>query len=288
MLREIVMHTTDLGGNSGCRILLCETEDNDVFVRKIAGTKEYNKRLKLQADKQINYKRGNIKVPRVFSCGMTDEGLFYFDMEYVSGITLAEYMKSIEVGKVRNLVQLIIEEMVLANNESKEADESIFENKIFSLKEELIKKDNHIINQALNLLENHSWKNFFITACHGDLTLENIIVKDGELYLIDFLDSFYDCWIFDVCTLMQDVQTLWAYRFDDKININTLIRLVVFRDILMDTVREISPGSCLDVYYALLLKLIRIIPYANDVKTYEFLNEKMQSVMAIIRHEEAI
>ena len=30
------MHTTDLGGHSGCQILLCETEENLVFVRKIS------------------------------------------------------------------------------------------------------------------------------------------------------------------------------------------------------------------------------------------------------------
>ena len=39
------MHTTDLGGHSGCQILLCETEENLVFVRKISSNIEYNQRL---------------------------------------------------------------------------------------------------------------------------------------------------------------------------------------------------------------------------------------------------
>ena len=39
----------------------------------------------------------------------------------------------------------------------------------------------------------------------------------------------------------------------------------------------------MDVYYALLLKLIRIYPYTKDEKTYEFLNEKTKMVLGIIR-----
>lgn len=89
-----------------------------------------------------------------------------------------------------------------------------------------------------------------------------------------FLDSFYDCWIMDISTLMQDVQTLWSYRFQEEININTLIRLIVFRDILMDKVKQISKDDEIEVYYALLLKLIRIFPYTQDEYTYEFLIKK--------------
>ena len=31
------MNVRDLGGHSGCKILLCEKEDNQAFVRKISG-----------------------------------------------------------------------------------------------------------------------------------------------------------------------------------------------------------------------------------------------------------
>ena len=101
--------------------------------------------------------------------------------------------------------------------------------------------------------------------------------------MIDFLDSFYDNWIIDISTLMQDVQTLWAYRHEKEVNINTLIRLIVFRDILVDTVRSISDDDVMEVYYALLLKLIRIYPYTKDEHTYNFLNEKTTSVINSIK-----
>ena len=280
------MRTTDLGGHSGCKIILCEVDDNTTFVRKIAGKLDYNDRLKIQAEKQESFISKSIKAPKVLSRGKTDEGLFYFDMEYISGITLAEYMKSIEVGKVRSLVQTIVMDVISTKDFLSSADEGIFYDKIQSLEKKLSIKNNLIIDEALLLLKKHSWKSFSKTFCHGDLTLENIIIKDNDIYLIDFLDSFYDCWILDISTLIQDVQTLWSYRFDDEIDINTLIRLVVFRDILMDMIREFHPNYCMEVYYALLLKLIRIYPYVKDEKTYDFLNEKTKLIMTIIKQEE--
>lgn len=277
------MHITDLGGHSGCRILLCENDDNRVFVRKISGYVEYNNRLRVQAEKQSIYKNETIKTPKVLNQGETEEGLFYFDMEYVRGITLSEYMKSIEVGKVRNLVQKLVREVITIDASEQEVNENIFLDKINSLKYNLLGQENPIIDKAIQILENHSWSKFKKTSCHGDLTLENIIVKDNELYLIDFLDSFYDCWILDISTLMQDVQTLWSYRYEEEININTLIRLVIFRDILMETVQSIAPDYHIEVYYALLLKLIRIFPYIKDVETMNFLNEKTKSIIEVIR-----
>ena len=241
------MNTRDLGGHSGCKILLCEEDDNKVFVRKISSNLEYNERLKIQADKQASFISNKVKVPKVYSRGYTDEGLFYFDMEYIQGITMAEYMNTIEIGEVKSLVNSIVKDVVSVENGNSEVDEDIFKNKILNLSEKLSAKKNPIIDEAIDMLLNHSWKRFVKTPCHGDMTLENIIVKDGQLYLIDFLDSFYDCWIMDISTLMQDVQTLWSYRYQEKININTLIRLMVFRDILMDMVKEIAEDDVIEI-----------------------------------------
>lgn len=280
------MNVTDLGGHSGCKILLCEKNNNEVFVRKISSDENYNGRLKIQAGKQSDYNNPNIKVPKVLETGYTEDGLFYFDMEYVQGITMSEYIKTIEIGKVRSICEAIVKNIVSMDSDETEVDESIFINKIALLQNTLADHNNNTINEALDMLKDHSWKRFIKTQCHGDLTLENIIIKDNQLYLIDFLDSFYDGWIMDISTIMQDVQTMWSYRRDDKTEINTKLRLLVFRDILMDTVKQVSPDDYVEVYYALLLKLIRIFPYTKDKETYEFLNEKTKSIMSIIKEVE--
>lgn len=281
------MNITDLGGHSGCKILLCEKDNNDVFVRKISSGTDYNKRLRTQAEKQENYSSPNIKVPKVLNSGVNENGLFYFDMEYVQGITMSEYIKTIEIDRVRSICESIVANIVCMDSKDSEVDESIFVNKISSLKHKLQLKNNPIIDEAIEMLNKHSWKRFIKTQCHGDLTLENIIVKDSQLYLIDFLDSFYDSWIMDISTIMQDVQTMWSYRYEEETEINTKLRLLVFRDILMDTVKMVSPEDYVEVYYALLLKLIRIFPYTRDEETYQFLSIKTASIMDIIKGVEA-
>ena len=278
------MNITDLGGHSGCSILLCETEDNLVFVRKISGSIGYNERLESQAKKQSEFRSEFVKAPRIISTGYKD-GLFYFDMEYIAGITLAKYMNTIQIGRVRGLVDSIVRSIVASRNGQLEAKEDIFKKKIKSLTDNLKRNENKTISRALKLLNNHNWSRFTRTFCHGDLTLENVIVKDGQLYYIDFLDSFYDSWLMDISTLMQDVQTMWSYRFNEEQNINTLLRLIVFRDILMDKVKEMVGSEYIEVYYALLLKLIRIYPYTSDERTLSFLDEKVKSVMTIIEEK---
>ena len=280
------MIVTDLGGHSGCNILLCEKENNKVFVRKISSDKNYNKRLKMQAEKQASYSNPNIKAPKVLETGYTDDGLYYFDMEYSQGITMSEYIKTIEIGKVRSICESVVTNIVNMDNDDGAVDENIFFNKIEDLKTKLGEKHNSVIDEAITLLQKHCWRRFVKTQCHGDLTLENIIIKDNQLYLIDFLDSFYDSWIMDISTIMQDVQTMWSYRHDEEIEINTKLRLLVFRDILMDTVKKVSPEDYIEVYYALLLKLVRIFPYTKDEETYEFLNVKTKSIINIIREVE--
>ena len=202
------MNIINLGGHSGCKILLCEKENNELFVRKISSDSDYNKRLKIQAKKQVEYSNPNIRVPKVLNSGINEDGLFFFYIYYIQGITMSEYIKTIEIGKVRSICKNIVTNIVSIDSNETEVTECVFKNKIKSLKRKLQSKNNPVIDEAIGLLNKHSWKRFNKTQCHGDLTLENIIIKDNQLYLIDFLDSFYDSWIMDISTIIQDVQTM--------------------------------------------------------------------------------
>ena len=44
--------------------------------------------------------------------GYTDDGLYFFDMEYVQGVTLAEYIKTMEIGKVKGIVESLVNSIV--------------------------------------------------------------------------------------------------------------------------------------------------------------------------------
>lgn len=285
------MNSYNLGGHSGCQIFLIENEDLPVFVRKISKDKEYNKRLQAQCEKQAKFVAGNIRAPKVYDYGINEEGLFYFDMEYVQGITLAERIKSMEIGKVRGVVEVLVKNLVTTQIEEMNADtkasiKNIFCDKIHVLKQELKSHNNCVINEAIYYLEQHDWTRFAPSNCHGDMTLENIIVKNDKLYFIDFLDSFYDSWIMDIGTLLQDVQVMWSFRNSKEVNMNTVLRLMVFKDLLLDEISKIDSKYVIEVYYALLQKLIRIYPYTKDAYTYEFLNEKVSIVLAKIKELE--
>lgn len=279
------MNITDLGGHSGCKIILCEEGDR-IFVRKISNAIDYNSRLKMQAEKQDAFQSPTVKTPKIYSMGYTEDGLFYFDMEYIQGITLAEQIGRIEIGKIRGFVESLISSIITYDKQDK-VDTKPFTRKIASLKEELEKHKNANIDKALELLNIHDWSFFGQSFCHGDLTLENIIIKGDRIYLIDFLDSFYDNWLLDVGTLLQDVLTMWSYRYQETVSINTVLRLMMFQDILVDSVREKIGKKYIEIYYALLLKLVRIFPYCKDATTYQFLTDKIGEIISTIKKEEA-
>lgn len=286
------MNTYNLGGHSGCQIILIEEDDGSVFVRKISKDKDYNPRLKIQSEKQAVFQGEPIKAPKVLNSGYTDDGLFFFDMEYIQGITLAEYIKTMEIGKVKGLVESLVKSLVPTalpepTQEQLKSIQDTFSKKLSGLRTALSEQNNDIINRSLDILEAHDWSKLSPSSCHGDMTLENIIVKNDQLYFIDFLDSFYDSWFLDIGTLLQDVQVMWSYRKQETVSMNTVLRLIVFRDLLLDEVKKVNETYPLEIYYSLLQKLIRIYPYAKDELTYQFLNEKTRLVLENIRRLEA-
>lgn len=91
-----------LSGHSGCRLTLYQEQDR-IFLRKDAGTVSYNKRLKRQYLKQRFFSMSGIKTPSIFKRGYNEAGVFFFDMEYINGIALAEYMKSIKIKETESI-----------------------------------------------------------------------------------------------------------------------------------------------------------------------------------------
>lgn len=279
------MNKIVLSGHSGCKIILIEDKKNKRFIKKISSNSNYNERLKSQCLKQINFNSKYIFTPKVMKYGINSEGLFYFDMEYISGITLSEYMKTISVNKIQNIANIIIKHYLIENINIQQKDnqvQNIFLNKIMDTASKL-KVENKNIKEAICLLKKYEYYDFEKSFCHGDLTLENIIIANNRIYYIDFLDSFYDSWLLDVAKLLQDTQTFWSYRNDNKLNENLLIRLMIFRDIILSELKSLNENYIRDSYYALLLNILRIYPYTFDIKTLNFLNYELNNVIKIIR-----
>ena len=266
----------DLGGHSGCKILLFE-ENGGYFVRKISASTTYNDRLKAQCKKQASFFGNSIKAPKIIKDGYNDDGLYYFDMEYVKGVTLAKYISKMDVSEINGLVSLIIDNINFDSSPCNSVD--TFKDKLEDIKSKTHSLKNAVIDRAVDYLMNYDWTNFSNSPCHGDLTLENIIVKNGELYFIDFLDSFYDSWLIDIGKLLQDAECFWSFRNDETMETNTKLRLIIFKKIIFQKLESINPKFLRDSYVSLLFALIRIYPYAKDNETYSFLDKQVSNVM---------
>ena len=103
-------HLQKLLGHSGCQLNLYK--DNGLFfLRKDAGNISYNHRLKKQCAKQKWFKLDAIKTPKVLRYGYDGNNLFYFDMEFINGISMSEYMNQIKIKEIVDLIGLLFKSL---------------------------------------------------------------------------------------------------------------------------------------------------------------------------------
>lgn len=273
-----------LKGHSGCEITLLKNNDS-VFVRKKSGSTEYNNRLKKQFKKQKQFQSETLYAPEVFDCGFQNK-LFYFDMEYVHAKALSENISYIIISDIPKLMQELLINLSI-NNIKPSRPTDAFNKKIQNLKVSENIKNNILALEAFRILENFDWNKVEKSACHGDLTLENMLITpDKKIYLIDFLDSFYNSWMFDVAKLLQDLEFDWSGRKSPS-NSNRTIRLQVAKDTLIDTIYRLPNGEekINTIYHLLLLNILRIYPYSKEAFDIEFLDNLVYYLVSKLREE---
>lgn len=265
-------------GHSGCELLLMQ-DNSPLFVRKISSNTKYNNRLKKQYIKQHKYIDSEyVLSPKVIKTGFLDDK-FYFDMEFIKGRTLAEYSKYISLKEISKFITILFNSLDTQNTQlSKNANE-IFNNKIETLLPNL--PNLLTIKNAISILQNFDWKYVYKSKCHGDLTLENIIVTaNNKLYLIDYLDSFYNSWLIDIAKLLQDLELKWSFR-KETINTTQSIRLLVAKEALLKKILSLDNNYELitTIYHILLLNILRIYPYTNDNSTLLYLEDVLNFLL---------
>lgn len=272
----------NLHGHSGCNVKIINVHNCPV-VRKISSSEEYNARLEQQYKKQKQMSLGDVQVTPVQGCGYIN-GLFYFDMDYVNGTTLSEYLKSISLSEISTLVDHVMSHIYVADYDLDA--KPIFLKKIQSVLDNIRSMPEYleysnmapIIKKTEKILKKQPWNSIIRTPCHGDYTLENLLItKKNQIFAIDFLDSFYDSWQVDVAKLLQDVELGWSYRFS-IIDVNLRMRLIVMRTCITSKIYSLHDGENImnAIYGILLLNTLRIIPYTHDSVTIEHLLNNLQ------------
>jgi len=195
-------------GLSGCKLELISPDT----LRKHSSSKDYNERLNLQINKQKLFSNQifkNIQAPKVLD--VYREGLYFFDMEYVSGYSFFEYFSASNLNDINFVLFSLFAYFDFLIETKKEYKSQISREKILKKIKSLYDITNY--KQDLLFLENLVLTNNLKipqTFCHGDLTFANIIFHPNRLYFIDFLDCFIDSFLVDLVKLKQDLFYGWS------------------------------------------------------------------------------
>ena len=250
-----------LSGHSGCDVYLMT--DQNLFVRKISASIEYNTRLEKQMRKQVSFSSSFIKTPTVWRSGHTSDGLFYFDMQYIKGVSFFEYIQKSNISAVKAKFTAILNYISESND--------IGDNIAADIK---VKIDSLDLPEKYDIFKqycmDYNWEKINKSYCHGDLTFENIIIWNDEIYFIDFLDSFTDTNLIDYSKIFQELYAFWSYRNKaKKFNIKYVI---------LDEMIHLDPVERQATIRLLVLSLLRIIPYSEQ-EDIDFLCEQMNYIL---------
>jgi aminoglycoside phosphotransferase (APT) family kinase protein len=273
-----------LTGHSGCHLSLLSA-DGRFFVRKSSAAPAYNQRLRGQCLKQAAFAKGRqnspVRAPKVLGYGVRD-GDFWFDMEFVAGKTVAEAAPVVLTSEMACFIKALFDYILSFGMAENPKANLIFREKINDLEKTITMSEP--AERSLRVLKNFDWRHAYESPCHGDLTLENIIVApDKKLYLIDFLDSFYNSWLMDLAKLLQDLELGWSFRGQPP-DANRSIRLLIAKEALLGEIARLdnAPQILVTIYHLLLLNILRIYPYSKDRQTETFLHKSLAHALGIV------
>jgi hypothetical protein len=214
-------------GLSGCKLSLIDIENTHV-VSKSTSDIQYVDRLERQCSKQKNYRRlvtnqENIFVPHVI-CESKTKDMFYFHMEYYlahNSLTFLETSNILDIDKfIERIIQII--DINIQSSSYKKIKKIVLLKKINGIKEFLERKgtiDTYVdfFEKAIKDVQAlEDGIEIPVGVCHGDLTLSNILIQDGNFILIDFLDSFIETPLMDIVKIRQDTAHLWSIDVIEK------------------------------------------------------------------------
>ena len=195
----------DIKGFSGCKIELINGK-----VLKTSSGPLYNPRLKRQKEKQEKFESELhfLRAPVVYSSKINS-----FLMEYIAGKDFVSFLTEKCKADIDQFAEQISNYIFenLSKCVIKTVHKSIIQKK---LKDTQRKRSLLCLPQFLELTPEYI--EIPVGISHGDLTLSNIIFKDKELILIDFLDGFIETPLMDMAKIRQDTYYKWSLDLHKK------------------------------------------------------------------------
>ena len=262
-------------GRSGCILEITRNTDQ-YLIRKSSNKPEYNKRIKRQQEKQKlfyeNSSYRNILTPLIHCSGNKNNGLSFFEMQYVPGEKYSEYFLHSQIFEIKETIEQFISliESELNRSQLIKIPAETFLDKIDAIKR-LLKKQkifNAEIDRTYEFLEgNIPDSDIPVGICHGDLTLSNVIFCNKNIWLIDFLDSFIETPLFDIVKLRQDTKYYWSLTIETDIPVyqrNKVVQVLNYFDQYLVSYFKKNIHYINWYGYLVKLNLLRILPYLQN------------------------
>lgn len=282
-----------LTGLSGATVILMTKDERHWFVRKVARDAAASARLRRQAAKQraaADLLAGVARTPRILDEGELD-GRYFFDMEFVRGADGVTFLRRATYDQVVGLGDRLcryLEVVGALPPVAAPAPASLFDalyGKLCEVQGKTGLLDGAVLARLFLALDGlrRAGGGPAPTLCHGDLTLENLVVDDrGELWLLDLLDAPFEHAWQDVAKLHQDLEGGWYLLTQPPVARAVLAYL---SQRVLAAAARLDPGYP-DVHAVLLAcTFARILPYARTAEARAFVNQRVEHFARLARVE---
>ena len=283
-------HHRMLSGLSGAAVYLLTEDGTTWFVRKGATDAGSSARLRRQMAKQIAFGEqmaGIVRTPSVLAEGAVDDR-YYFDMEFISGTDGASFLRQGSIPDIQGFAGTICDYLGAASalRSGAQVDPyAVLHQRVSDVQARTQALDADLFDRVLRLLEPmRQLGTIPETVCHGDLTLENMLIdRQGTIWLVDLLDSPIEHHWQDVAKLHQDLSGGWYLRRVAPISRSVLS--FVSRAVL-DATTARDPAYA-EVHWALLAStFVRILPYAQVESDRRMILERIEHFASDLDHPE--
>lgn len=263
-------------GNSGFGLELVD----ELTIRKSANGAQA-KRLKRQIEKQILF--GNtgssdrVRTPKIIRTS-ENANAFHADMEFVVAEDFVQFLSEADRYALDSFCSAVVDFITGNLASSRETEVS---GEIRLKLEDLGKRGvpAPYIKAAQNLCTGPV--SVPAGACHGDLTLSNILFKGRNLYLLDFLDCYVESPIQDIVKLRQDTYFFWSLElYQAEFNWPRIQIALHYLDQRIDA--AFRSYGWYERHYELFqfINLMRVLPYCSERKTADLITGALDRFLA--------
>ena len=260
-------------GQSRDTLSIFKKNNRLVVIKKFSG-KDYRSRKNI--NKQLTFipsDNGRVKTCRIFESSND-----HLEMEYVFGSNGVGILSNLHVDAFKKFTENTdgYLENIISRSYKYEVHRDIFLGKF----ESIISNSNSLIKPLLienmdvckYILKNHKVIKIPMGLCHGDLTFSNMIVSEnGDICLIDFLETFLETPLQDVAKLMQELKYHWSLRYSSGPHSITAKTSAVW---MLKNLHVVSRSYCEHPIAMKVLEILciaRIAPYVKDDCTMNWL-----------------